>query len=600
MRKRLFGLLTIAALAFGACQGATTTQSPGASTASQAPASTAPSPTSNEPDLTTTKYKPEAPGNTGGQVITAEWQFPDTINSYYAQAETDIEVAVMSFEDLVRTTNDLKYIPVMLKELPLATNGDVVVTGDKMDVTWKLKDGMLWSDGTPITCDDLIATWKWVMDKDNSGLAAGTTGWEDVASIDGAGSTTCVMHFNKVYEGYLTLVSPLLPGKYIKSVGVKDAPTKLWPLGNIKSGVYSGAYIPTDVKTDAQITLVKNPNWKTISGHDPYLDKVIWKYYGDADAMIAGYKAGEIDVAQDLQDADIPKTADIADQTQVHVQDSLTYEQFSFQNANFKKYFGDADYKTVIQAIMKTVDRNAIANGPLGGFVKPIDNNVSPLTWYYKDEGAVKTADPTAALKSLTDAGFVAGSDGILAKNGKKIDIQLCTTTRQYRIDNMTLAAGDLKKIGIKATVNAKPASPDVFGGWNDAAPDTKCNLIHGNYDVAEFAWVSPLDPLSSFNVYTCQGIPDAAPHNGQNNTRICLPDLDAAWNAVKSNVDFAKVRDAMYKVQDIYTGAENTYELPLFNRKDVYLVSPKLHNFAANPTTYQAAGNVGDWWIAK
>ncbi|HEX8938953.1 MAG TPA: ABC transporter substrate-binding protein [Candidatus Limnocylindrales bacterium] len=596
MRKRLFGLLTIAALAFGACQGATTTQSPSSGTQSQAAPSSEASPSPSGVDLSATTYKPEAPGHTGGKVITAEWQFIDTLNEYYAQAESDIEVGVSAFEDFVRTTNDLKYMPVLVKELPTVDNGQVVVNGDKMDVTWHLKDGMKWSDGSPITCDDLIATWKWIMDKDNTGLAGGTTGWEDITGIDGTGTTTCVEHFGKVYEGYLTLVAPLLPGKYIQSVAVKDAGTKLWPLGDPTKGVYSGAYIPTAIKTDAQVTLSANPQWKTISGHDPYLDQLIWKYYGDADAMIQGYKAGEFDVANDLNDADIPKTTDI-DQKQVVIHDSLTYELFAFQNDHFKKFW-PSDYQTVIKAIRMAVDRDAIANGPLSGNVKPINNFVSPLTWYYKDEGAAKPADPTSAEALLTGAGFTKGSDGIYAKGGKSIALDFCTTKRQVRIDTLTLVASQLNKIGIKANVLAKPAQPDVFGGWNDVAPDTKCNTIHGNYDVVEHAWVAPLDPLSSYNVYTCQGNPDPAPHNGQNETRICLPDLDAAWNQVKTNVDFNKVREAMFKVQDIYASDENTYELPLYARKDVWLVNPKLHNFTGNPTTVAGEWNSWDWWI--
>ena len=116
--------------------------------------------------------------------------------------------------------------------------------------------------------------------------------------------------------------------------------------------------------------------------------------------------------------------------------------------------------------------------------------------------------------------------------------------------------------------------------------PTTACNLVHGNFDVAEFAYVSPLDPLGGYLVYTTVGIPDNPPHDGQNVTRISLPVLDSAYLTVLTNVDFSKVRDAMYTVQDIYGSDQNTYELPLYYRKDVWLVNPKLHNFTGNPTT--------------
>jgi ABC-type transport system substrate-binding protein len=124
------------------------------------------------------------------------------------------------------------------------------------------------------------------------------------------------------------------------------------------------------------------------------------------------------------------------------------------------------------------------------------------------------------------------------------------------------------------------------------------CNLQHGNFDVAEFAYVSPLDPLGGYNVYHSSGIPDVAPHNGQNISRTSIPALDAAYDTVKSSVDFVKVRDAMFAIQDIYGSDQNTYELPLYYRKDVWLVSPKLHNMTGNPTTSAAEWNIGDWWV--
>ena len=76
--------------------------------------------------------------------------------------------------------------------------------GTGMDVTWKLKTGMLWSDGSPISCADLEATWKWVMDPAQTGLYAGVTGWDQITGIDGGTGTTCVMHFKSLYSAYLS------------------------------------------------------------------------------------------------------------------------------------------------------------------------------------------------------------------------------------------------------------------------------------------------------------------------------------------------------------------------------------------------------------
>ena len=553
MYKRLFSALAVAVLVAGACSSSTPVK----------------------------------------KIVVAEWQFPDTVNIYYAQAETDVEIGTAMFLNLVDVTPDLRSVPTLVTSVPTLANGEVKMNGAGMDVTWNLKSGMQWSDGSPINCDDLHATWKWIMDPANTGLAGGTIGWEDISDVTGGTGTKCVMSFSKVYEGYLYLVDPLLPAKYLSTISVADAPTKLYPLNNLKSGVYDGPYIPTDLATDSQITTVSNPKWSTISGKAPGADQVIWKYYADAATMLQGYKAGEYDVAQDLNDADIPSLTGI-DQNQQVIHDSLTYELHSFNNKSLQTKFG-ADYKTIVAAIKLGTDRQAIADGPLGGNVTVSNNFVSPLTWYYKNEGGSTAADAAGATKLLTDAGWVAGSDGVLAKGGVKLELQYCTTTRQVRQDTLKLVASQLNKIGIKVDVNAVSAT-DLFAAWNDTKADTKCNLQHGNFDVAEFAYVTPLDPLSSYNVYTTQGIPDNAPHNGQNVSRISLPTLDTAYNNVKNSVDPTVVKAAMFSVEDIYVSSQNTYELPLYNRKDVWLVQPRIHNFTGNPTTTAGEWNIGDW----
>jgi peptide/nickel transport system substrate-binding protein len=553
MYKRLFSALAVAVLVAGACSSSTPVK----------------------------------------KIVLAEWQFPTTVNTYYAQGVTDVEAGDSMLLYLVDTASDLRYVPDLVTVVPTLANGGVKMNGAGMDVTWTLKSGMQWSDGSPINCDDMKATWKWNMDSNNTGLAGGTIGWEDISDITGGTGTTCVMKFSKVFEGYLGLVAPLLPAKYINSIPVKDAPTKLYALNNLKAGVYDGPYIPTDSTAGSQITMVSNPKWSTISGHAPGVDQVVWRYYGDAAAMLQGFKAGEFDVAQDLNDADIPSLIGI-DQTEQVIHQALDYELHDFNNKALRTKFG-ADYTKIIAAIKMATDRQAIAAGPLGGNVAVGNNFISPLAWYYKDEGGSTTADPAGATAMLTAVGWTPGPDGILAKGGTKLELQYCTTTRQYRQDTFTLVASQLLKIGIKVDINAV-TSGDMFGGWGQVAADTKCNLIHGNFDVAEFAYASPIDPLGGYNVYTTSGIPDAAPHNGQNDARISLPAIDSAYNEVKNSVDPTVVKAAMFKLQDIYAGADNTFELPLYFRKNVWLLTPRIHNFTGNPTQSGAEWDIGNW----
>jgi peptide/nickel transport system substrate-binding protein len=596
--RRWLALAATAVIVASACGGTAATQAP----TSQAPGGTtapaqsaAASPAVSSVDLISKSYKPEPAAKTGGTVVLAEWQFPDSIMAYYTQSVTSFEALYPAFDGLWRVAPDFKWYPDLTKDVPLVSNGGVVVNGDKMDVKVNLKDGIKWSDGQPITCDDVIATWHWIMDKDQVGLTGGTIGWEDIGSIDGAGTNTCVIHFNKVYEGYLGLIDPVLPAHYISTVSVTDAPKKLYSFDNVKAGVYSGPYIPVEVKTNAQITYAPNPNWAAIGGHAPYLDKLIFKYYGDADAMVAGYRAGEYDVANDLNHADIPKVQDLG--SQMVALEGLIYELNQLNNASLAKKFGAGDVLTIKQAIRLAYNKSEITDRILGGTVKPSNNFLSPLLWYYKDEPAV-TQDFNQANQLLEQAGWVKGSDGIRAKNGVKLELTACTTKRQYRIDTLTVVASWLQQIGIKVDVKPVPANPDFFGGWNEVSADTPCNLQRGNYDLAEFAWSYSPDPVISYNVYHSAGIPDNPPHSGQNTTRTNIPQVDKDYDTIKSSVDPVVIKAAMYDFQDQYY--RNVIEIPLFNWREVWLVNPKLHNFVANPTQYSAEWNTGDWWVGQ
>lgn len=613
MVKRLISVLSVGALLVAACGSSTTTPSPVASTSvatptpvASAPATPASSPTEAPVVLTGSTYAPTTASHTGGTVVIGESQYPDTLNIYYADAETDVEVDDGLFDGLVILTNDLKYAPDIATTVPTLDNGGVVMTSaTTMDVNWNLKPGAQWSDGTPITCNDLQATWQWNMDPTNVGLVGGTSGWANIGGIDGGTGSNCVVHYNKipagqttaVYEGYLTQITPL-PGAYLKSISVADAATKLYPMDNLSSGVYSGPYIPTQAKADAQITLVANPKWATISGHAPYLDSVIWKYYGDPNSEIAGYKAGEIDVAEDLNNGQIPALTGI-DTAQQVIKDSLTYELNAYNNPRLQSEYG-SDWTTIIKAVKMATDRQQIAAGPLGGNVTVGSNYISPLTWYYKQEPDPQPANPTAAQALLTAAGWTMGSDGYLAKNGKTLSLEYCSTTAQTRIDTFKMIASQLKAIGIKVAANNVKSSV-LFASWDQATDQTDCNLAHGTFDVAEFAWVAPLDPMSGYFVYVSTQTPkDSAGHAGQNDYGVNIPALDTAFNTIMTTVDFAKVRDAMGQIQDIYTSDQNNYELPLYMRKNVWLVTPKMQNFTGNPGTGAGEWNVGDWWVTQ
>ncbi|HXG39590.1 MAG TPA: peptide ABC transporter substrate-binding protein [Candidatus Limnocylindrales bacterium] len=607
MRRRLVGLLATAGLVIAACQPAAVTPSP-ASPAPSAPASpaesAAPSP-GGTPNLFGTTYSP-TPGQPGGQVIVADWQEANLFNPYYFNQVTEADVNTATFMGLVTSTNDFKYAPDAAEEIPTLDNGGVKVPGeggDAMTITWRIRDGLKWSDGDPYDCADFKFSHEWIMDEANTGLPAGKTGYEDITEVECVSPTEMVWHFKNLYEGYITLFSPgPIPEHYMKDIPIQDALTgKGYLPEELPNAPVSGPFKFESITPGSELRLVRNENWKNREGRSAYLERVIFKWYSDADAMIAGYRGGEFDLAKDLNDADLPKLADLPPEEVVQLT-SLTYE---FLRPNWsadtcsprvpERGTGcPMSDPAMRQALYYAIDKSAINQRLLGGNAEIAETNVSPNAWFYVPPPAKQAQDVAKAQQLLEQAGWVdSNGDGVREKDGVTAKVELCTTTRQVRQDTLALVAGWLRAIGVDATVNAvSPA--DIFASYNESTDDTPCNLSRGKFDVAEHAFSVPLDPLANYPVYHSSQFPPA----GANDARVSDPGIDKALEDVKNNVDFSVVAQAMAEFQRIYI--EKTVEVPLYFRKEVYLKNPALQNFTGNPTSTGPMWNVADWWVQQ
>jgi len=102
-----------------------------------------------------------------------------------------------------------------------------------------------------------------------------------------------------------------------------------------------------------------------------------------------------------------------------------------------------------------------------------------------------------------------------------------------------------------------------------------------------------PLDPLANYPSYHSSQLEP----KGGNDGSIVDPDVDAVLDGVKGTVDFAKIKEFMATWQKIYV--DKTIEIPLYFRKEVSLVSPKVKGFTGNPTSQGPTWNAYDWSIS-
>jgi peptide/nickel transport system substrate-binding protein len=618
MRNRLFSVIAAGVIVVAACSpSAQTTPSPSSGAPSEAASAPAESAAASGAasggasgsataaggvDITTTKYKAEPTGNKGGNLVVGISGDPTTIwTGIYDTFANDQEAFGPALWALWSNTGDLKYYGQLATDVPTKANGGVTVNGSNMDVKVNMVPGAMWSDGQPINCDDVIYMESWIMNKDQSGLAYGTAGYDQITSIDGAGTTNCVLHFKGIYEPYLSLFTPLLPAHYLKTSSVKDAQKNLYVDTHPQDGVYSGPYMPTAWAHNAQINYVPNTQfWKTIKKADAPFDTVTMKFYADTNAEIAGFANSEIDVGLEFNQNDVAAMASL-DQASVDKILGPTYEQHSWNYKSLTTKFGAAGAKAMMEALHYAYDKDAINQTITGGTVTPTCNGIYPDSWFFDSKYGSDSCykhDADKAASILQAAGFTKGSDGLLTLNGNKADFLGCTRAdRQYRLDTLTLLGSQLAPLGIKITPKGVP-SKNVFGGWTTFPADTPCNTTHGNFDVVEFAWVGSPDPGGNYFLYHSKFDPDTGDHSGQNYIRVHNPDVDKEMDTVATSVDLNAIKVAMSDFQKTYTDPAQAFpEIALYNWTTVMLKAPKMHNISNNGSSAVQTWNMEDWW---
>jgi peptide/nickel transport system substrate-binding protein len=318
--------------------------------------------------------------------------------------------------------------------------------------------------------------------------------------------------------------------------------------------------------------------------------------------MISAFKTGAIDLAFDMTTADA-KNVQATDPSigKAEVSPAWQYEHFDINNASKNNPFlSDVNVR---KAIYESVDKQAIIDAVFpGAGVTPACSNVPPNLWYHTDV-TCPSLNVSDANSLLDAAGLTKGSDGNRTYKGKTINLLLCTTAgNSVRLTELQKLQGDLQSIGLKSKIETADATSVVFASWSDTAatPTKDCEMFRGNYDIVDYAYVLGGSPYSDNDpAYDSTQWPEAAGHNGINDTRFSSPAMDAALKILKTAVDQQDQLNAMVAVQQAYVAG--LPEIPIYYRAETTGVGAKVQGWPGyNPSSIGPTWDPEDWSVSK
>ncbi len=520
------------------------------------------------------------------------YQEPETLNTYIG-VQTVITYVHKPFAEYLIDVNEKgEYVPVLVEEIPTVENGGV--SQDGLTITYKLRKGVKWSDGTPFTSADVKFTWEAVVNPKN--LVKSRSGYELIESVETPDDHTAVVKYTEFYAPYLTRFAPVLPKHSLGQLpDMNDAPYNRMPVG-------TGPFMVTEWVSGDHITMVKNPHYR--NADQVKIDKLFFKIIPSREVGIAQIQAGDIDGVWDLIEAQIPMMENNAE-ISLCLSNSLTSERLILNHSTpLPPHNGDPDYPHPIladlrvrQAIEYAIDKKAIVDALLYGKAK-VGTTEIPDGWAANREIAPTPYDPEKAMRLLDEAGWKPGADGIRAKDGVRMRLKITTTTgNKLREMVEQVLVGQLKKVGIELYIENVPSSV-LFGSWANDADRKK-----GRYDIMMYTTGPGIDPHQQFEGYFhSKNIPtEANGGSGYNYTRHRDAELDK-W------LDIAGKAASMEKRAEAYRMAQQRVSeilphLYLYRRLTVHAFRNNVKGWIPNGygiIDAVATWNVADWTVEK
>ncbi|MCA9840002.1 MAG: peptide ABC transporter substrate-binding protein [Trueperaceae bacterium] len=539
-----------------------------------------------------------------GTVTLLYWQAVSILNPYLSGGTKDIYGSSVVIEPLANYDENGVLTPKLAAEIPTLENGGV--SEDLMSITWKLRDDIVWSDGTPFTSADVVFTGQYCMN-DEAGCV-GRNFFDDISSIEALDDHTVKISFSVPkpfpYAAFVSAQSPVLQkAQFENCLGLAAQECTEQNFGPIGTG----PFVVADFRANDVVTYEANPNYR--EADKPAFQTVIIKGGGDAvSAARAVFQTGEADWAWNLQiSPEIQAELESAGLGQFEVSYGTSVERILVNFTNPDPALGDdrSEYMdgnnphpflsdiNVRKALSMAIDREALVEigyGQLG----TTTCNVLPAPPIYSstanDDCLVQDIEGAKSL--LEESGWVdSNGDGIREKDGMELRVLYQTSTNAVRQDFQAIIKEWWREIGVEAELRNIDAG--TFFGNDPGSPDTY-GKFYADLEMYTSS-MSGLDPEPYMNNWTCAEISARANQwLGSNNNRYCNADYDALADQLAQTAVLEDRAAIIQQMNDILM--QDYVMLPLVYRGDA---SARLNNLMGTRkgSWDSELWNIADWY---
>ena len=417
------------------------------------------------PNAWTTAEPGEAtPGGTLQTFAVGEVSSFNPVTSAEATSVTDLLWRLHGAFLVTQGPDSDDYIPYAAESFEISEDGLTV------DLT--LRDGIMWSDGTPVTVQDYLLTYE--LERDEEVEASGFDSWfidEEPILMEAVGDNGIRVTFPTVDRTALPVLVMLptpdhILGEIYRESGAEGIKGAWGTDVDFSETAWTSPWIPTSFRDGERLTLERNPTfgeWNVDEQGNPlpYMDGVSLAIVQDIDAALNLYIAGELDIYnpasldqigvinQAIQNGDIDATI-LESVSAVDSSQFIVFNHNLSSNSFKQDLFRAAEFR---QAMSHLVDREAMAELVYGGAASPMYSNVYQVldTWV-NDDVAKFDYDPEEALALLNGLGFndLDGNGVLEDAEGNELSFNLITNAgNDQREQLMQIFADSARDIGV-------------------------------------------------------------------------------------------------------------------------------------------------------